>query len=417
MRLRHVLIRAASEYSAPVLGAVYFAGWFFASTSKFVEPGRPTLYALFAIAIGISKRFPIWSFGLLLVTPALQIMRVIEPPESTTWPTYGSVIAVAFFIGLFATGVTRYLALPVGAVVSVLVAYCIVTGGVFLRLVYPLDLGYAPHPMFMSLMTASCTVFGLYAGGWMLGVAGASLKLRRSLTIAESRLEASSFELRLVRVREDVARDVHDELAHSLAIVVAQAEGALALQEIKPGAAVESLRNIATLSRASLIDVRRLVEKIQDGEDIVGERRSISDIAALLERFGNIGIDTTVSTIGAPQPMGSLQESAVYRIIQESLTNALKHAGTSTPSVTLAWAVGGVKVDITSPNGTPLVINGDGRGVGIAGMKERARLAGGWLEADKDTNGTFRVRAFIPTSDGTDIAEGSARLDLHGVDQ
>jgi signal transduction histidine kinase len=416
LNVRQVLVHAARNYSPPVLGALYFGAWMIASTNRFGDPSKVALYALFAIAIGLSGRFPDWALVLLAVTPMLQIAGLVFPPENTTWPTYVSAGLVAFFIGFSAVGVVRYVALPVGAAVSILIAYCIVTGGVFARLALALELTYGPHPLRTGLAVVSLCVFGLFSGGWIIGVAGASMSLRHTLTITKTKLEASTFQLRLSQVREEVARDVHDALAHSLAIVVAQAEGAVALNTMKPDVAVSSLRNIATLSRAALIDVRRLVEKIQAREDVVGEKPSMSDITPLLERFRDVGMNATLQELGDPSSLGALQELAVYRITQESLTNALKHAGTfASPTVTFTWTPEGLNLRIASEMGTPLIPKGGGPGVGIAGMKERARLAGGWLEADKSAKGTFLVHAFIPASNETSVdSEEFERLIAQG---
>jgi signal transduction histidine kinase len=396
--VRPVLARTARSWSPPAAGLLYFFSWLLVSTNPFGDPRKVPLYALFAIAIGVSGRFPMTALGLLVATPALQIAEVVFPPQNTTWPTYLSAPIVAFFVGWLAPRARKYVALPAGAVASVLIAYSIVTGGVFGRLIGTLEIAYGPHPLWWGLASLSLAVFGLFSVGWILGFAGASLRLWRTLRMTETRLEVSDFELRLSQVREGVARDVHDALAHSLAIVVAQAEGGAAVYSTRPDAAVESLHTIATVSRTALVDVRRLVEKIQAREDDVGERSSIADIAPLLQRWQDIGMRASLEEIGDPRALGSLQELAVYRIVQESLTNALKHSGTAAAtSVILDWSAEGVSVRITSEAGAPLIPAGaTSRGVGIAGMEERARLAGGQLDTSVVADGSFIVAAFIP---------------------
>jgi signal transduction histidine kinase len=396
--VRQVLAHAARTWSPPAAGLLYFVSWLLASTNPFGDPRKVPLYALFAIAIGISGRFPMTALGLLVATPALQIAEVVFPPWNTTWPTYLSAPIVAFFVGWLAPGARKYIALSAGAVASVLIAYSIVTGGVFSPLIGTLEEAYGPHPLWWGLAGLSLAVFGLCSVGWILGFAGASLRLWRTLQVTEIKLEESDFELRLSQVREGVARDVHDALAHSLAIVVAQAEGGAAVYSTRPDAAVESLHTIATVSRTALVDVRRLVEKIQAREDDLGERPSISDITPLLQRWHDSGMHASLEEIGAPRTLGSLQELAVYRIVQESLTNALKHSGAAAAaSVTLVWSTEGVSVRIASEAGAPLIPAGaTGRGVGIAGMEERALLAGGWLDTSVAADGSFVVTAFIP---------------------
>lgn len=400
VRVNPGLSHAVTRYSPLAVGVLYFISWIVASSNRFGDPRKVLLYLLFAAAIAISGRFPMSALGLLVAIPALQIVGIAFPPQNTTWPTYAAAAIIAFFVGLYAPGARRYVALPVGAVASTLIAYCIVTGGIFGRMIRALELAYGPHPLWAGFAGVSLAVFGLFAVGWLLGVAGASLTLRRTLQTTKTKLEATDFELRLSQVRENVARDVHDALAHSLAIVVAQAEGAIALQTTKPEVALHSLRNIANVGRGALVDVRRLVEKIQEREDGVGERPSISDITQLLHHLQSIGMNASVHVSGDPRKMGWFQELAVYRIVQESLTNALKHAGISADAtVELVWMTDGLAVRVVSEKGTPLIPPREaGRGVGIEGMKERAQMAGGRLDAQNAPDGSFIVTAFIPSN-------------------
>jgi signal transduction histidine kinase len=270
------------------------------------------------------------------------------------------------------------------------------------------------HPLqevFAWLLLAG---FGIYAGAWALGVGVANvLKIRsisRVLISAETRLEETDFELRLAQDRERISRDVHDALAHSLAIVVSQAEGALALRSVKPEVVGDSLRNIATVSRTALVDVRRLVEQIQEDDDVTTPKATIADIDSLVTHMREIGMDASLRLLGNPVSLMPSQELAVYRIVQESLTNSLKHGGpTSTVTVVLDWRGPGLAVLVTSAGGTPLIKEraDPDRGVGIAGMKERARLAGGWLTAELSDDGSFIVTAFLSTHEWASAAAGA----------
>ncbi|MCU1577393.1 MAG: hypothetical protein JWP70_2097 [Leifsonia sp.] len=401
----------------PAAGIVYFVLWVVAEAGRWNIVPASIWFALLAIAIGIAVWRPLASLAILVAVPALQILGVLYPPSSTSWPAYGAAAIVAFLIGFSAPRRTRNLALVIGAVAVALIAY---------RLTIPstpenwwgswtgMGMNGRTHPLqevFAWLLLAG---FGIYAGAWALGVGVANvLKIRsisRVLISAETRLEETDFELRLAQDRERISRDVHDALAHSLAIVVSQAEGALALRSVKPEVVGDSLRNIATVSRTALVDVRRLVEQIQEDDDVTTPKATIADIDSLVTHMREIGMDASLRLLGNPVSLMPSQELAVYRIVQESLTNSLKHGGpTSTVTVVLDWRGPGLAVLVTSAGGTPLIKEraDPDRGVGIASMKERARLAGGWLTAELSDDGSFIVTAFLSTHEWASAAAGA----------
>jgi signal transduction histidine kinase len=229
------------------------------------------------------------------------------------------------------------------------------------------------------------------------------------LEATTAQLDEADLELRLAHDRGRISRDIHDSLAHSLAIIVAQAEGAAAIHELKPEAAPESLANIATVARHALGEVRRLVERINDDEDVSEHTSRLEHIPALVDEVRSAGVDAALRVLGEPGPLALSKQVAVYRIVQESLTNALKHGGRGTAAtVTLDAQGAGLAVLVVSKSGggEPLV-GGGGRGIGIAGMKERARLVGGWLTAVPSDDETFVVTAFIPPDAQSDDGRGS----------
>jgi len=252
--------------------------------------------------------------------------------------------------------------------------------------------------------------FGLFSGAWAVGIAGASLRLNRVLRAAESKLEETDFELRLSHDRARISRDVHDSLAHSLAIVVSQAEGALAFQQARPEVATDSLHNIANVGRMALIDVRHLVEQIQDDDTLTGWKPTTADLDVLVRNMRNVGMRIEFHAEGTVGTLAPSHDVTVFRIVQESLTNALKHAGpTSRVAIVLDWSSTGLSIRVASEQGTPLMPGGSGnRGIGIRGMKERARLAGGWLTADLLEDRQFVVSALIPVEPTKSSAGGGA---------
>lgn len=164
----------------------------------------------------------------------------------------------------------------------------------------------------------------------------------------------------------------------------------------------EALATVTDVARTALVDVRSLVERITGDDDPTAPRVSVGDIPALVDTLRQVGMSVVLVESGdTAVPLTQAQEVAIYRIVQESLTNALKHAGSdATVRVEIARDDAGFHLEITSAGSVPLVAS-TGRGIGIAGMVERARLAGGWLHAAHESGtSSFVVTAFVPAARG-----------------
>lgn len=387
--------------------AVFLTLWMLTEISR-ITVGGVLVLVLFSVAIAVSGFVPIASLALIVAIPALQLLGILYPPSPTDWPIYQAIGFVALVIGFRGEGLVRKLVLPVGVASALLIAS---------RMMVPSwQEGYwtdwigrqyifSDYPHRENFLTLLLMALGFYIGMWALGLAGRSLLRERAiggvLVEAEDRLKNTDFELRLSQDRARISRDVHDALAHSLAVIVSQAEGAIALGEKKPRVRVDALRNIATVGRTALVDVRSLVERItssEEDESIATPRPTIADLGSVVAHLEDLGMDVSLREIGERGLLAPSHELAVFRIVQESLTNALKHAGrTSVARVTLDWQGPGLAVLVTSssPSGETLPTS-TARGVGIEGMKERARLTGGWLTAGASGDGIFIVTAFIP---------------------
>lgn len=393
--LRRIARRLVTHYRwIPVAGAAAFLTlWLVAEASR-ITAGGIFVLVLFSIAIGLSGFLPLVSLAIITVVPVLQLFGVLYPPSANDWPIYQAVGWVALVVAFGAEGLARKLVLPVGLVVSLLIAA---------RMMLPSEEGYwtswigarmiiTDRPHWEGLISLLLLGLGFYIGMWALGIAGRSLLRERAIGFE---LSKTDFELRLAEDRARISRDVHDALAHSLAVIVSQAEGALALQSKRPQVAADALSNIASVGRVALTDVRSLVESIHD-DDITAVAPTIDDLPAVISRMRKVGMDATLQVLGTPEALPATRELAVFRIVQESLTNALKHAGPkSTARVTLDWQGPGLAILVVSRPAADPDRLGSSPGVGIAGMKERARLAGGWLTAEAEGD-EFLVTAFIP---------------------
>jgi signal transduction histidine kinase len=248
--------------------------------------------------------------------------------------------------------------------------------------------------------------------------------LFRARELAQSTLEATEVDLIVEQERTRIARDLHDVLAHSLAVIAAQADGTRYLSRDQPKAVLNPLENIAGSARTALVDAQRVIEGVQ-GDGTAVPQPQLGDIGTLIADMQRGSLHIRHSESGAPVELTGGQQVAVFRIVQESLTNALKHGGRGAAvRLHFDWSGPGLTVHVASeaapgkhgqsPGPAPQRL-----GRGLPGMRERAHLAGGWLTAGPDGE-QFRVTAFIPylteveDSAGTAIsAHGNARSTEH----
>jgi signal transduction histidine kinase len=385
---------------APVAASLYLTLWIFAELGRDHLAGKIVLFSAFAVVIGISVALPRIALALGVVVVALQLTGVLPAPDETTWPASLSLVFAVFFVGVVGRGRTRWLAL--GFVVLCAASFAWMAG-----------VPSPARPDVWASWTASGSgarrstlllavgAFLVGAVGWVAGrlVGGIVELVRRDVERASARLEKADLDLRLAEDRARISRDVHDSLAHSLAVIVSQSQGAAALSATRPEVAGGALEAVGEVARAALGDVRSLVERIQGDGDLLTTTATVADVPDLVETMRSLGMDVDLVVSGRPLDLSASQQVAVYRIVQESLTNALKHAGPSAEvTVGLDGGEAGLALTVESRGGAPLVESGS-RGIGIEGMKERARVAGGWLRAAPvGPSGTSRfvVTAFVP---------------------
>lgn len=392
--------RRGRHLVAPVAGTVYLVLWIVAETGRSGLADHVVVVSAFAVAIGLSNWMPSTALGLVVVVPLLQALRLLHRPTDTTWPEYLAIAIVVGIVGAGRSDLLRWLAVPVLAVAGAAAAWAMVVPSTADPDVWGLWVGSSSGTR-SDLVVITLAIAGASGIGWAIGVAlGASWRIglaRVRVVEAERETEVTSVELQAEQERARIARDVHDSLAHSLAVVVSQAQGAAAIA-VRDERAAQAPQDIAEVSRGALGDVRALVERIQGAGD--DPRHGLQDVPELVVDMRDLGLDATSEQHGSPAAVTPAVGSAVHRIVQESLTNVLKHQGrTATVRVVLDWRGPGLGLVVTSNGDVPLV-ELDGPGSGIAGMQERARLAGGWLRAGVgDQEHDFVVTAWLPTVD------------------
>ncbi len=197
-----------------------------------------------------------------------------------------------------------------------------------------------------------------------------------------------------LRERGRIAREMHDVLAHSLAGLSVQLQGvrAIALREGVDRAVLDPLDRAAELARAGLGEARAAVGALRDPIGL-----GLDDLAALVERHPG---EATLQVVGTPLPVTAETGHAVYRAVQEALTNAARYAPGSPVQITLTWVAEALDVEVRDDGPAPdrRAIAEPSTGLGLAGMAERIRQAGGTLQAGPGPGGGWQIHLRVPAS-------------------
>ena len=254
-------------------------------------------------------------------------------------------------------------------------------------------------------LAAAVTTAATYAASWGLGFYARS---RREYTgLVEERASLLERE-REVRAREAVAderariaRELHDVVGHALNLIVIQSGGAQRVFESKPDVARGSLASIESTGRHALADMERMLEMLRPREspdEPLMPQPGLDQVDALAASVSEAGLPVTVTVEGTRVALATSIDLSAYRIIQEALTNALKHAGPARAAVNIRYSAGSLELEILddgegSADGSR---EHRGSGRGLIGMKERVGLFGGEMQAGPRPGGGYRVLAKIP---------------------
>lgn len=238
-------------------------------------------------------------------------------------------------------------------------------------------------------------------GRWMHVRAHAAVALTERAEAAERGRHEQAVRA-VTEERARIARELHDLVAHSMGVIVIQAQGAQRALETSPDQAREALSSIETAGRLGLAEMRRLLGLLaDDGPDAATvPQPTLHDIPELLARLRATGMPVDLCVEGAVRALPAGVELTGYRIVQEATTNALKHAGRAQVDVRLRYEPDWFDIEVTDqgPADSRQPINGHDSGSrGLAGMRERVSLYGGTLETGPhDGSGGFSVHARIP---------------------
>jgi signal transduction histidine kinase len=249
---------------------------------------------------------------------------------------------------------------------------------------------------------------GILAAAWLLGHFAHNYRAYAArLEERTAELERAREELARRAVTEErlrLARELHDVVAHAMSVIAVQSGVGAHVADTQPEEVGKALAAIEATSRDALTELRRLLGVLrQDGEPQASLTPvpGLADLEGLLAEVAKAGLAVRLRVEGRPAPLPAGLDLSAYRIIQEALTNVVKHAGPATAQVTIRYRAQEVTVEVTDDGRGVGAVAGDGRqgtGHGLIGMSERVAAFGGDLEVGPRPGGGFRVAARLPVA-------------------
>ena len=359
--------------------AAVLLGWSVAdgATSDTVTGSRLLLTGCLAVAAGslvYRRRAPL---AVLLVAGVFVVLPAAPGTHAQfAAPVFILVVAV-FSVGRYGQRPTSYLGLPIGMAVALV--------------------GSASDPQetLASSWGWSLNVVWIFGIGLWRNEADRRVEATQRRAEADRRAAGAEERLR-------VARDLHDVLAHSLSLMVVQAEVADELLDTDADAARDAVRNIQRTGRESLAETRNVLQALRAPDP--DRTPGVDDLPGLVELFRSAGLPVSLNRASNVQLTPDAGE-AVFRMVQEALTNALRHAGPQPTTVVLSRGGRWLTVCVENPPGDGHLAvpesapdHGSGGGHGLMGMRERVEACGGHLDAGARPDGGFRVAALLPVA-------------------
>jgi signal transduction histidine kinase len=342
-------------------------------------------------------------------------------PERDSLDVLGYVLLIAGPVALMA--LDRYPVQVVAVVIGVTLAYLVIGypyGPVFLSPVIALFVAVLTGHRMAAWIGGAVIYFGhfgaiflfdtgesgslgalLGVGAWLLLILAAAevVRVRRQSILEAQRMKAEEVRTRESEERLRIARELHDVLAHHISLINVQAGVGLHLMDRQPEQARIALEAIDTASREALSELRSVLNILQRSDESAprSPAPSLSRLEALSSQAKAGGIDVETTVEGSQQALPAAIDAAAYRIIQESLTNIIRHAGASRAWITIRYAGDELGIEVRDDgNGIPNMRTQTTGGHGLVGMRERVQALGGRFEAGALPQRGFRVWAVIP---------------------
>ena len=326
----------------------------------------------------LRNRFPLTAW--LASAAAMLVVSRVIPPHSIGTPAYIPAGALVYGLCLYAVSVrcTTWVVITAGVVTG--------AAAVFIN---------EPSSAVAIVLTVILLLVGTFVRSRRSG--------REQLAVAERRHEG---ERALLEERQRIARELHDVVAHHMSVIAIQAEAAPYKTADPPKELVESFAEIRASALSGLNELRRVLGVLRSDTPDTAPQPGLDDLAGLLESARNGGVTVTSAVSGTPRPLPQGVDLSAYRIVQEALSNAMRHAPGAAVQVHLHYGEAALVIEVRNDScapGTQALWEqpgepgpGDGGGHGIMGMRERAAMLGGHLEARPAPNGEFLVTAALP---------------------
>lgn len=241
----------------------------------------------------------------------------------------------------------------------------------------------------------SAPLFGLVTLIVMLLIRRVLGDRERRLELAERERDVAAREA-VVAERARIARELHDAIAHNVSMMVVQAGAERRVLDDEQSSTREVLETVEDIGRGALTEMRRLVGMLRSDESYpLTPQPGLGDLPQLVTQVREAGLPVELSVEGDPRDLPVGLELSAFRIVQEALTNALKHAGDARATVRVRYRPDSLELEIVD-DGAGAEAEADGGGHGLVGMRERVALYGGRFEANRRAAGGFTVRALLP---------------------
>ncbi|MFJ6573073.1 sensor histidine kinase [Streptomyces sp. NPDC091292] len=323
----------------------------------------------------------LWRYPLTTLVLLLLIQQTLVFVTLTPWLTIAAMAPAAVALGRIAGTRARRFAVPVGCLT------------VLELIVTQLGMPGPGGPTVLDQLQLPAVVLA-----WLIGD---SIRRERAFAVAS---HARATEQAITAERLRIARELHDMVAHSIGIIAIQAGVGRRVIDTQPAEAREALRAIETTSRETLSGLRRTLVALRQAEPVAGDggesaarapAPGLADLDRLAAATGDAGVEVEVVRVGDRHPLPSDIDLSAYRIVQEALTNVVRHAGTGRCLVTVDQGPRELTVEITD-DGKAVPGGALGEGFGLTGMRERVGLLHGEFSAGPRPGGGFLVRARVP---------------------
>lgn len=339
-----------------------------------VHPWETILALLTALPLVVRRRYPIAAFWTVIVATLLfhQNGRFNDAAVFT----FASCLIAAYSAAMYSP-------YRVGVIVSIVVGAALIAVQ-HDKSVPTITAGWVPLVVLLSIGLGANTVHT-----WKQRVAA----------LQAEQADATRQAVRNERAR--IARELHDVVTHNVAVMVVQAGAARKVIDAAPDEARRALLAVEAGGRAAMAELRHVMGLLtMSGDDAqhadLTPQPGLDQLAALVERVRDAGVSVELTVTGTPGPLTAGVDLTAYRVVQEALTNAMKHAAGSSVRIAVDYAADAVRVEVADSGGIATAAANSGNGRGLVGLHERLAVYGGTLSAGVLPSGGYRVRAVIP---------------------